>query len=63
MEKILTGMLAIAIFVLVLSIPALVVMLLWNAIGPHIGLPQISFWIALGVLALARILFGGSKSG
>jgi len=36
------------------------VMLLWNAIIPdlfHIG--QISFWQAVGILLLAKILFGG----
>ncbi|GHV56663.1 hypothetical protein FACS1894182_03680 [Bacteroidia bacterium] len=37
-----------------------VVMLLWNFAIPGIfGLTAINFWQALGLLALARILFGG----
>ena len=36
------------------------VMLLWNALIPTIfGLTVINFWQALGLLVLARILFGG----
>ncbi len=37
-----------------------IVMLLWNALVPPLfGLPTISFWQALGILVLCRILFGG----
>jgi hypothetical protein len=37
-----------------------IVRLLWNwLLPPLLGLPQITFWEALGVLALSRILFGG----
>jgi hypothetical protein len=37
-----------------------VVMLLWNWLVPAIfGWPQITFWQAVGLLALCRILFGG----
>ncbi|GHT39986.1 hypothetical protein AGMMS49965_07520 [Bacteroidia bacterium] len=37
-----------------------VVMLLWNALVPAIfGLAVISFWQAIGLLALSRMLFGG----
>lgn len=37
-------------------------MLLWNAILPDIFTAKpISFWQALGLLALARILFGGFR--
>jgi hypothetical protein len=37
-----------------------VVMLLWNCLMPVIfNLTLISFWQALGLLALSRILFGG----
>lgn len=37
-----------------------VVMLLWNWLLPMLfGWRQITFWQALGVLALCRILFGG----
>ena len=37
-----------------------VVKLLWNSLAPPLfGLPLLSFWQALGMLALCRILFGG----
>jgi hypothetical protein len=37
-----------------------IVLQLWNWLLPTLfGLRQISFWQALGVLALCRILFGG----
>jgi hypothetical protein len=33
---------------------------LWNwLLPPLFGLPQVTFWQALGLLALCRILFGG----
>jgi hypothetical protein len=39
---------------------SVVVMLLWNWLMPAIfGCIAINFWQALGLLALARILFGG----
>lgn len=38
-----------------------VVMLLWNWLAPALfGLKQITFWQAIGLLALCRILFGGT---
>ena len=41
-----------------------VVMLLWNALRPVIfHLPLISFWQALGLLVLAKILFSGFRGG
>jgi hypothetical protein len=40
------------------------VMHLWNWLAPALfGLPQITFWQALGLLALCRILFGGFGLG
>lgn len=37
-----------------------VVMLLWNWLAPGLfGFPVLTFWQALGLLALCRILFGG----
>jgi hypothetical protein len=39
-----------------------IIMLLWNAILPavlHVG--AISFWQAMGILALSKILFGGFR--
>ena len=41
-----------------------VVMLLWNNILPdliHVG--QLTFWEAMGLLVLCKILFGGFKMG
>jgi hypothetical protein len=41
-----------------------IVMLLWNALMPKIfNLPLIDFWQALGILILAKILFGGFRGG
>src|SRR6266699_3656751 len=41
-----------------------VVMLLWNWLAPALfGLRQVTFWQALGLLALCRILFGGFGFG
>src|ERR1700750_1576644 len=51
---------------MLLAIPAFgfIVMLLWNAVLPDLlGLKQISFWQALGLLVLCKILFGGFKGG
>ena len=40
------------------------VMLLWNWLAPTLfGLKQVTFWQALGLLALCRILFGGFGGG
>jgi hypothetical protein len=37
---------------------------LWNTLLPPLfGLPAVSFWQALGLLLLARILFGGFSGG
>ena len=47
-----------------LGIGGLIVSWLWNAILPGLfGLPTITFWQALGILALSRILFGDFGSG
>ena len=51
------AILAMAVFV---AIGGGVVQLLWNWLLPAIfGWKQITFWQALGLLALCRILFGG----
>ncbi|HVS96280.1 MAG TPA: hypothetical protein VHE54_07330 [Puia sp.] len=40
------------------------VMLLWNALMPDLfHLPVITFWQALGLLVLSKILFGGFRGG
>lgn len=41
-----------------------VVRLLWNGLLPGLfGFPEVTFWQALGLLALCRILFGGFGLG
>lgn len=51
---------AIAGMVLFTFIGGEVVKLLWNwLLPPLFGLRQVTFWHALGLLALCRILFGG----
>jgi hypothetical protein len=47
-------------FLLFIAIGVEIVKLLWNwLLPPLFGWPQITFWQALGMLALCRILFGG----
>jgi len=56
--------LAILGIVLFTAIGGGVVMLLWNWLAPALfGLRLITFWQALGLLALCRILFGGFGLG
>ena len=46
--------------VLFIAIGGTAVRLLWNWVTPPLfGFPQITFWQALALLALCRILFGG----
>jgi hypothetical protein len=41
-----------------------VIMWLWNALMPEIfGLPVLSYWQAVGILILAKLMFGGFGSG
>ncbi len=55
------GVLGIALFI---TIGGTVVMLLWNGLLPTLfGLKSITFWQAIGLLALCRILFGGFRLG
>jgi hypothetical protein len=52
--------LAILGFLFFIAIGGLVVQLLWNWILPPLfGWPSVTYWQALGLLALCRILFGG----
>jgi hypothetical protein len=57
--------LAIAAMLAFIFIGGTAVQLLWNWLMPAIfGLPEVTFWQAIGLLALSRILFGGfGKSG
>jgi len=55
------GLLGMAIFA---AIGGLIVMLLWNWLAPELfGLRLVTFWQAIGLLALCRILFGGFGMG
>jgi|SRR5437763_838868 len=48
-------------FVVFIAIGGVAVLVLWNWLMPSLfGLPQVSFLQALGILALSRIVFGGS---
>ena len=52
--------LAIAGFLLFIALGGEIVHLLWNWLMPALfGWPAITFWQALGLMALCRILFGG----
>lgn len=43
---------------------SLLMMLLWNALMPQIfHLPALSYWQAMGLLVLSRLLFGGGPGG
>ena len=60
-KLILIAPLAILGMLLFVVIGGEVVKQLWNwLLPPLFGLPQITFWQALAILALCRILFGGS---
>jgi len=53
------GLRFVAFGLVALGVFGLVTAGLWNALMPAIfGLPSISFWQALGLLVLSRILFG-----
>ena len=52
---------AIPAMLLFIAAGGALVMLLWNWLAPQIfDLREITFWQALGLLTLCRILFGGS---
>jgi hypothetical protein len=56
--------LAIVGFTAFIALGGLVVQWLWNWLLPLLlGWPQVTFWQALGLLALCRILFGGFRLG
>jgi hypothetical protein len=48
--------------ILAVTVVSFVVMWLWNALMPALfALPGISFWQALGLLVLCKLLFGGIR--
>ena len=55
------------LFMVVIAVAFLVgwiVMLLWNALLPPVlGLHTVTYWQAVGLLILSRILFGGFSKG
>jgi len=54
--------LALVAFAAFIALGGEIVSLLWNWLAPALfGWNQITFWQALGLLALCRILFGGFK--
>ena len=58
------GPAAILGMVIFITIGGVTVMLLWNWLAPALfGLRLITFWQAIGLLALCRILFGGFGLG
>ena len=60
----LIGPLAILGMLLFAWIGGEIVKLLWNWLAPALfGLPLLTFWQALGLLVLCRILFGGFGGG
>jgi hypothetical protein len=51
---------AVTTFIVFIAVGGIVVLQLWNWLLPALfGVPEVSFWQALGILALCRILFGG----
>lgn len=59
------GKLLIAVFFIAgLFLLPYVVMLLWNGILPEvIGVKTITYWQAVGIFILSKLLFGGFKGG
>lgn len=63
-KKFLHGLKFVAFGAAVLALFGAAVMYLWNALAtPLFGAPQLNYWQALGLLALARILVGGRGFG
>ena len=58
------GLKVAVIGVLAVTVFGFLVMSLWNWLAPAVfGLRSITFWQALGVLILSKILFGGFRGG
>jgi hypothetical protein len=61
-RRVLKGVAILSIVAVVLALVGTVVMFLWNALVPALfhG-PLLSYWQAVGLLLLSRILFGGLR--
>ena len=60
MRMIVLAPLILVLLLLFVALGGAIVRLLWNWLLPTLfDWPEISFWQALGILALCRILFGG----
>src|SRR2546430_618515 len=58
------GVRILMIFIVVAGVVGFVVMRLWNWLVPALfGGPLLGYWEALGLLVLARLLFGGMRYG
>lgn len=63
-NRIARGLRFVAFGAVAVMVASAVVMTLWNWVIPAtFGLPAITFWRALGLLALSRILLGGFHGG
>lgn len=68
MDKLIAGLIVIAVFLVIAVVFALLValpvMLIWNWIMPQVfELAKITFWQAFGLALLARLLFGTGSAG
>jgi hypothetical protein len=62
MKRVLKVLRFLVVGVLILAVLSFVVMRLWNWLTPALfGWHLISFWQALGILILSKILFGGFR--
>ena len=54
----------VVIFVILFSLAVYVLMRLWNWLLPDLfGAPMINYWQALGIMVLAKLIFGFGGSG
>lgn len=64
MTRLAAGAIVVAIFAFALGIAVLeawLLTLVWNALVPQLGGPELNFWLALGLLFVANAIFGGRR--
>jgi hypothetical protein len=62
MKRVFKGLKFLLVAALILAVVSFVVMRLWNWLTPALfGWHLITFWQALGILVLSKILFGGFR--